>query len=82
MERSFLSTTTGRDVAIQYLGDGALPMIFSIECGAVDKGACVSWLSQYPEEDEVLMPPRSFLEVVGPPRLIRTDDGRMAGRPL
>jgi len=74
-ERMFLSTTTDMEVAINYLGDKMLPTIFSIECGAVDKGACISWLSQFPEEDEVLMLPCSFLEVVGTPvvRLTKGD---------
>jgi len=64
-ERAFLSTTTDMEVAIFYLGGKVLPTIFLIECRAVDKGACIFWLLQFPEEDEVLMPPRSFLEVVG-----------------
>jgi hypothetical protein len=39
--------------------------IFKIEIGAVDRGADVKFLSQYPGEDEVLFPPLSYLEVVG-----------------
>ena len=48
-ERAFLSTTTGMKVAINYLGNKMLPTMCSIDCGAVDKGACISWLSQFPE---------------------------------
>ena len=55
--------------------EGELPMIVSIECAEVETGACLSWWSPCPEEDEVLMPPRRFLEVAGPPWLIRADDG-------
>jgi len=47
-ERGFLSTTTDMEVATSYVGKKEMPTIFSIECGAVDKGACISWLSQYP----------------------------------
>jgi hypothetical protein len=55
VDRAFLSLTTQKPVAIQYLGKGheKLPTLFEVECSAVDKGACLSWLSQYPEEDEV-----------------------------
>ena len=70
-ERGFLSTTTDMEVATSYVGKKEMPTIFSIECGAVDKGACISWLLQHPEDDEVLMLPRSHLEVVGIP-VVRT----------
>jgi len=73
-ERAFLSTTTDLGVALMYLAGRAMPTVFAIQCGAVDKGACISWLSQYPEEDEVLMPPRSFVEVVDDP-VVRVIDG-------
>ena len=70
VERALLSTTSSWEVAVQYVGDGALPIIFAIECGAVDKGACLSWLSQFPDEIEYLLPPRSYLEVVGPAKQV------------
>lgn len=43
--------------------------VFEIELGQVDKGASVSFLSQYPCEDEILIPPLSNMEVCGEPRL-------------
>lgn len=33
------------------------------------QGANLNWLSQYPKEEEVLMPPLSNLEVIGAPRI-------------
>lgn len=33
------------------------------------RGASLSFLSQYPKEEEILIPPRSYLEVVGPSRI-------------
>jgi hypothetical protein len=33
------------------------------------RGASLSFLSQYPKEEEILTPPRSYLEVVGPSRI-------------
>ena len=56
MELAFLSTTTRREVAMQYIPQGkALPTVLEIEVGMIDKGASVSLLSQFPGEDEVLV---------------------------
>ena len=37
-----------------------------IEQGMVNRGADISWLSQYPHEQEILFAPLSSLEVTGP----------------
>ena len=54
----------GSKVALQYAGD-SLPIVFEISLGAIDRGASLKFLSQYPGEEEILLPPRSYLEVVG-----------------
>ena len=59
-----LSTSPGSKVALQYAGD-AMPIVFEISLGAIDRGASLKFLSQYPGEEEILLPPRSYLEVVG-----------------
>ena len=41
------------------------PTLFEIQLGQVDRGATLSWISQFPGEEEVLLPPLSNLEVVG-----------------
>ena len=41
--------------------------MFEIQLGQVDRGATLSWTSQFPGEEEVLLPPLSNLEVVGEP---------------
>ena len=74
-ERAFMSTTTSRDVAMIYIAGRAMATIFSIQVSAVSKGASISHLSQFPGEEEVLMPPGSFLEVVGAPQVVTLDDG-------
>ena len=74
-ERAFMSTTTSRDVALYYIGGREMATIFSIQVSAVSKGASISHLSQFPGEEEVLMPPGSFLEVVGAPQVVTLDDG-------
>lgn len=69
VELSFMSTTQSMDVAMQYAGLGVLPILFEIDVGQVDRGASLSWCSQYPGEDEVLLTPMSNLEVIGVPRV-------------
>ena len=73
VEYACMSTTTDRSVAMQYTrgkdGMPQLPTIFEVEVGQVDRGASLSWVSQYPAEEEVLMPPLSNLEVVDEPRM-------------
>lgn len=73
----FMSTTSNEDVAIMYSGRASsqLSTIFEIDVGQIDRGASISWLSQYPEEEEFLVPPLSNLEVVGSPRLKRIANG-------
>jgi hypothetical protein len=43
--------------------------------GQVDRGAEVTWCSQYPGESEILFPPLSNLEVVGEMRTMQTEKG-------
>ena len=52
-----------------------LPVLFQIDVGDIDRGACLSFLSQYPNEDEILIPPLSYLEVVDEPFFTPTAKG-------
>jgi len=70
VEPAFMSTSLEKRVALNYLNRGGnLPILLEIDVGQVDRGADVSWLSQYPSEHEMLFPPLSNLEVVGPASL-------------
>jgi len=40
-------------------------ILFEIQQGFVARGAAISWLSQYPKEEEILFPPLTALEVCG-----------------
>jgi hypothetical protein len=75
-EWGFMSTTSEKHVAIQYSGMGgqvALPMVLEMTVNAVDRGACIRELSQYPQEVEYLWVPCSFVAPGGPERLEVTD---------
>ena len=68
----------GEQVALQYSGAAEgrpLPMVLEIVVGAVDRGACIRDLSQYPGEVEYLWVPCSFIAPEGPPRFSTGADG-------
>jgi hypothetical protein len=53
IDPAFMSTTTDRNVALTYASSSGGPgVVFSIQQGMVDRGADISWLSQYPHEKE------------------------------
>ena len=62
-----MSTTLDREVAFDYASSNRNggSTILEIKMGMVDRGANVSWLSQYPGEKEILFAPLTGLEVVG-----------------
>ena len=65
MELAFMSTTTAKAEAMAYAKRAPGMLLFEIQQGFVARGASISWLSQYPNEEEVLFPPLTTLEVVG-----------------
>ena len=65
VEKAFLSTTTSRRVAMGYASGRGVGVCLEIMQGSVDRGANLSWLSQYPHEEEILFGPLSSLEVQG-----------------
>jgi Ca2+-binding EF-hand superfamily protein len=75
VEYAFMSTTTRREVAVCYIGGKAFPILFECEVGDIDRGCSLSFLSQYPQEDEILIPPMSYLEVTGKPSVKETEKG-------
>ena len=71
----FTSTTTKKEVAISYLRGKEMAVLFKIETGDIDRGCTLSWVSQYPSEDELLMPAMSYLEITGKPTVEETPKG-------
>lgn len=47
--------------------------LFEIELDQINRGASLKWLSQYPCEEEILIPPFSNLEVIGKARIEKFD---------
>ena len=68
VEFGLMSTTTDRDTAVAYSGvKKKRGTVFEILAGRIDVGASISFLSQYPGEDEFLMQPLCCLEVCSVP---------------
>ena len=51
--------------------------MFEFVIGDIDRGASISFLSQFPGEDEILIPPLSYLEVTGEACAEFTDKGNV-----
>ena len=68
IEYGFSSTTTDRDQALLFAGGGSdqqeASTIFEMRMGMVDRGADLAFLSQYPHEQEVLLPPLTGIEAL------------------
>lgn len=65
LELAFMSTTTRKKEAMAYARRAPGMILFEIQQGFVARGASISWLSQYPNEEEILFPPLTALEVCG-----------------
>jgi hypothetical protein len=64
VEFGLMSTTTRKETAFEYSGvKSKRGIILEIDTGSVDKGASISFLSQYPGEAEHLFQPLACLEV-------------------
>ena len=63
VELGFMSTTTDRSVAMDFAshagGGGKCAMVFTIKMGMIDRGASVSFMSQFPGENEILCAARN-----------------------
>eukprot|EP01046_Picozoa_sp_COSAG06_P059377 COSAG06_NODE_12262_length_1402_cov_2.223331_1_plen_317_part_10 len=66
VEYGFMSTTTSEQVALGFAKNSdnrtASTLVIG-DMGMVDRGASLSWLSQYPHERGILLPPLTAMEV-------------------
>ena len=72
VEGGFMSTTTDKATALFYASGGAAKpkqggpaIVFETQMGMVNRGADISWLSQFPGEQEILFAPLTGMEVRG-----------------
>jgi len=63
VEFAFISASADREVALAYATRSPAGIIFQINQPMADRGADLSWLSQYPHEQEVTFPAITSLEV-------------------
>lgn len=63
IELGFMSATTDREVAAHYATGAGYGLVLELEQGMVDRGADLSWLSQYPHEREVCFAPLAGIEM-------------------
>eukprot|EP00960_Hanusia_phi_P040771 754647-Hanusia_phi.AAC.1 len=73
VDYGIVSATGDLQLAIQNAGKWTPPTVLEIRCGPMGRGADLEFLSQYPEEQEMLYPPLSCLEVMLKPRLEEVD---------
>jgi WD40 repeat protein len=67
IEYGFMSTTSDASVALDYAigGDQSVASTVMVaDMGMIDRGAGLDWLSQYPDENEILLPPLTAIEML------------------
>lgn len=67
VEYGFMSTTADKNVAMMFAKDGdtkTASTLVTANMGMISRGASLDWLSQYPHEQEILLPPLTAMEVV------------------
>ena len=63
VEQAFMSSSTDLSVAMGYASGGrGAGIVIEVQQGMVDRGADISWLSQYPHEREILFGPLTGIE--------------------
>ena len=70
-EAAPMSTTSDLDIALGYSG-GERQLLFKFApSGFMDSGASLKWVSAFPDEDECLYPPKTYLQPTGREEIVR-----------
>ena len=69
-----MSTTSSLKVAMQYLASENSLLLRVITKNFMVRGPEISFLSAFPEEQEFLFPPLTYIEPVGKSQTMRVDD--------
>lgn len=66
VEFGFLSTSSSKTQAVGYINfDYGMPQLYEIQVGQINRGTSLKWISYFPAEEEVLLPPLCSLEATG-----------------
>ena len=64
VEPAFMSSTLTREIAMGYAAGTKMGIVIEVQQGMVNRGADISWVSQYPHEREILFGPLTGIEVL------------------
>eukprot|EP00966_Prymnesium_polylepis_P283323 6546427-Prymnesium_polylepis.2 len=65
-EAAPMSTTSDLDIALGYSALGERRLFFKLATsGFMERGASLRWVSAFPDEDECLFPPLTYLQPTG-----------------
>ena len=67
-----MSVTPKRELVVSCIQGKKLPIIFECELDDINRGCPLSFVSQYPGEEEILVPAMSYLELIGKPYVMET----------
>ena len=65
VDGAFMSTTTNREVALDFTAGSKISVVFELQQGLIDRGAGLSTVSQYPYEKKILFGPLTAMTVTG-----------------
>ena len=60
---------------MSYIQGKKLPILFECELDDINRGCPLSFVSQFPVDDEIIFPPMSYLEITGKPYVTETSEG-------
>lgn len=60
---------------MNYINDKEMPILFECEVDDLNRGCPLSFVSQFPAEDEVLIPAMSYIEITGNPYVMEASKG-------
>ena len=60
---------------MNYINDKEMPILFECEVDDLNRGCPLSFVSQFPAEDEVLIPAMSYIEMTGNPYVMEASKG-------
>jgi len=80
-EEALLSTTRDLDIALGYSALGERRLFFKLATsGFMERGASLRWVSAFPDEDECLFPPLTYLQPTGRQEVVKVKQPVGSGR--